>query len=69
MCDMCVRFRYVKADPPFIGIGLDISDSGREGCAVSTITITSQPAHWKGAVKVCGMCETQWGSVRSSGEV
>ena len=29
---------YVAADPPFIGIELDISDSGREGCAVSTLT-------------------------------
>lgn len=44
--------RYVKADPPFISIGLDISDSGREGCAVSTLTITCQPAHWKGTVQV-----------------
>jgi hypothetical protein len=25
--------RYAEANPPFIGIDLDISDSGREGCA------------------------------------
>lgn len=30
---------------------LDISDSGREGCAVSTLTITSEPKDWRGAVQ------------------
>lgn len=38
-----VSKRYVAADPPFMGIELDISDSGREACAVSTLTITSEP--------------------------
>ncbi len=33
----------MQADPPFIGVELDISDSGREACSVSTLTITSEP--------------------------
>ena len=41
-----------SASPPFNGIELDHSDSGREGCAVSTLTITAEPRHWEGAVKV-----------------
>lgn len=45
--------RYVEADPPFVGIELDQSDSGREGCAVSTLTITSEPKDWQGAVQAC----------------
>ena len=44
--------RYVAADPPFVDIALDISDSAREGCAVSTLTITAEPADWQGAVQV-----------------
>ncbi|KAL4457809.1 hypothetical protein ABPG75_012674 [Micractinium tetrahymenae] len=47
-----VNARYVEANPPFTGIELDISDSGREGCAVSTLTITSEPKDWQGAVQV-----------------
>ena len=31
---------------------MDHSDSGREGCAVSTLTITSEPRDWRGAVQV-----------------
>ena len=45
--------RYVQADPPFVAIELDQSDSGREGCAVSTLTITSEPKDWRGAIQVC----------------
>ncbi|MCO5603406.1 hypothetical protein L7F22_057556 [Adiantum nelumboides] len=41
-----------KADPPFIGIELDHSDSGREGCSVSTLTISAEPRDWRGAVSV-----------------
>ncbi|KFM27169.1 putative zinc protease PqqL [Auxenochlorella protothecoides] len=47
-----VNARYVEADPPFVSIELDHSDSGREGCAVSTLTITSEPGDWRGAVGV-----------------
>jgi hypothetical protein len=42
----------VRAEPPFIGIELDISDSGREGCSVSMLTITAQPVHWQETVQV-----------------
>jgi predicted Zn-dependent peptidase len=44
--------RYVAADPPFVDIALDISDSAREGCAVSTLTVTAEPGDWRGAVQV-----------------
>lgn len=48
-----VNARYVDGKPPFIGIDLDHSDSGREGCAVSTLTVTSEPSDWRGATQVC----------------
>ena len=38
--------------PACLPAELDISDSGREGCAVSTLTITSEPKDWRGAVEV-----------------
>jgi hypothetical protein len=44
--------RYAEGEVPFIGIDLDISDSGREGCAVSTLTVSSEPADWEGATAV-----------------
>ena len=47
-----VNARYVAQDPPFVGIEFDHSDSGREGCAVSTLTITSEPKDWRGAIQV-----------------
>lgn len=47
-----INARYVAADPPFVAIEFDHSDSGREGCAVSTLTITSEPKDWEGAVRV-----------------
>lgn len=47
-----INAQYVAANPPFLAIELDHSDSGREGCAVSTLTITSEPNDWKGAVRV-----------------
>ncbi len=47
-----INARYVDGNPPFIGIELDHSDSGREGCAVSTLTITSEPKDWRGATQV-----------------
>ncbi|KAG2437818.1 hypothetical protein HXX76_005438 [Chlamydomonas incerta] len=47
-----INGRYVTGQPPFLSIALDISDSGREGCAVSTLTVTSEPADWRGAVSV-----------------
>ncbi|KAG0577820.1 hypothetical protein KC19_5G184500 [Ceratodon purpureus] len=47
-----INTRYKSANPPFNGIELDHSDSGREACTVTTLTITAEPNHWKGAVKV-----------------
>ncbi|CAD7695599.1 unnamed protein product [Ostreobium quekettii] len=47
-----INARYSQQDPPFMGIEIDISDSGREGCCVSTLTITSEPCDWRGAVRV-----------------
>eukprot|EP00271_Cylindrocystis_brebissonii_P022866 TRINITY_DN898_c0_g1_i1.p1 TRINITY_DN898_c0_g1~~TRINITY_DN898_c0_g1_i1.p1 ORF type:complete len:1519 (-),score=355.87 TRINITY_DN898_c0_g1_i1:1045-5601(-) len=44
--------RYKSGSPPFLGVELDHSDSGREGCTVSTLTVTAEPRNWKGAVKV-----------------
>jgi predicted Zn-dependent peptidase len=31
---------------------LDFSDSGREGCTVTTLTVTAEPRHWKEAVQL-----------------
>ncbi|KAL6754220.1 peptidase M16 inactive domain-containing protein [Haematococcus lacustris] len=44
--------RYAAANAPFVKIELDISDSGREGCAVSTLAIKAEPRDWEGAVGV-----------------
>lgn len=55
--------RYVEAAPPFINIDLDHSDSGREGCAVSTLTITSEPRDWQGAIQVT----PEGGGIKCSG--
>lgn len=49
--DIC-NFVLQSANPPFNGIELDHSDSGREACTVTTLTITAEPNHWDGAVKV-----------------
>lgn len=54
-----INRRYVTADPPFISIDLDHSDSGREGCTVSTLTISSEPKDWRGAVQVCTLLLTR----------
>ena len=35
----------------FVSVELDHSDSAREGCAVSTLTITSEAEHWAEAVR------------------
>eukprot|EP00850_Spirogloea_muscicola_P018683 SM000174S03338 [mRNA] locus=s174:45802:51599:- [translate_table: standard] len=47
-----INTRYKSASPPFTAIELDHSDSGREGCTVSTLTVTAEPRHWEGAVRV-----------------
>lgn len=47
-----VNQRYNRGEPRFVGIELDISDSGREGCCVATLTVTAEPGDWQGAVEV-----------------
>ncbi|CAG9466529.1 unnamed protein product [Pedinophyceae sp. YPF-701] len=47
-----INGRYVQDDAPFISIEMDSSDAGREGCCVSTLTITSEPKDWRGATSV-----------------
>lgn len=41
-----------SANPPFSTIEMDHSDSGREGCSVTTLTIVSEAKDWRGAVQV-----------------
>lgn len=51
-----INGRYsAQATPPFISIEMDHSDSAREGCTVSTLTITSEPKDWKAAVQVIAL--------------
>ncbi|WJX84438.1 hypothetical protein P8452_67014 [Trifolium repens] len=33
-------------------VELDHSDSGREGCTVTTLTITADPKNWQNAIRV-----------------
>eukprot|EP01018_Ginkgo_biloba_P031971 Gb_23136 [translate_table: standard] len=47
-----INTRYKSSNPPFTAIELDHSDSGREGCTVSTLTVTAEPRNWRDAVKV-----------------
>ncbi|EFJ12171.1 hypothetical protein SELMODRAFT_446750 [Selaginella moellendorffii] len=47
-----ISTRYKSANPPFISIELDHSDSGREGCTVTTLAVTAEPKDWSGALKV-----------------
>lgn len=44
--------RYSTGNPSFLAIDIDHSDSAREGCTVTTLTITSEPKDWRGAVAV-----------------
>ena len=41
-----------SSNPPFTAIELDHSDSGREGCTVTTLTVTAEPKNWRNAIKV-----------------
>lgn len=44
--------KFQSSNPPFTSIELDHSDSGREGCTVTTLTVTAEPQNWQGAIKV-----------------
>ncbi|CAN1837818.1 Stromal processing peptidase, chloroplastic [Linum perenne] len=47
-----INTRYKSSNPPFTSIELDHSDSGREGCTVTTLTVTAEPKTWQSAIKV-----------------
>lgn len=43
---------FQSSNPPFTSIELDHSDSGREGCTVTTLTVTAEPKNWQSAIRV-----------------
>ncbi|AQL04847.1 Stromal processing peptidase chloroplastic [Zea mays] len=47
-----INTRYKSSNPPFTSVELDHSDSGREGCTVTTLTVTAEPQNWRSAIKV-----------------
>ncbi|XP_039024549.1 stromal processing peptidase, chloroplastic-like isoform X2 [Hibiscus syriacus] len=47
-----INSRYKSSNPPFTSVELDHSDSGREGCTVTTLTVTAEPKNWQDAIKV-----------------
>ncbi|KAL6996046.1 hypothetical protein U1Q18_006181 [Sarracenia purpurea var. burkii] len=47
-----INTRYKSSNPPFTSIELDHSDSGREGCTVTTLTVNAEPQNWRSAIKV-----------------
>ncbi|VFQ95828.1 unnamed protein product [Cuscuta campestris] len=47
-----INTRYKSSNPPFTSVELDHSDAGREGCTVTTLTVTSEPKNWQSAIKV-----------------
>ncbi|EPS66722.1 hypothetical protein M569_08054, partial [Genlisea aurea] len=47
-----INTRYQSSNPPFTSVELDHSDSGREGCTVTTLTMTAEPHNWRDAIKV-----------------
>ncbi|KAH9694153.1 Stromal processing peptidase [Citrus sinensis] len=47
-----INTRYKSSNPPFTSVEMDHSDSGREGCTVTTLTVTAEPKNWQSAVRV-----------------
>ncbi|KAH6829419.1 Insulinase family protein [Perilla frutescens var. hirtella] len=47
-----INTRYQSSNPPFTSVELDHSDSGREGCTVTTLTVSAEPRNWQNAIKV-----------------
>ncbi|XP_056162823.1 stromal processing peptidase, chloroplastic isoform X2 [Syzygium oleosum] len=47
-----INTRYKSSNPPFTSVELDHSDSGREGCTVTTLTVTAEPKNWQSAIRV-----------------
>lgn len=48
----CLFSSFQSSNPPFTSIELDHSDSGREGCTVTTLTVNAEPKNWQNAIKV-----------------
>ena len=40
------------SNPPFTTVEMDFSDSGREGCCVTTLTVIAEPKNWKEALQL-----------------
>ncbi|KAL2252040.1 UNVERIFIED_CONTAM: Stromal processing peptidase, chloroplastic, partial [Sesamum indicum] len=47
-----INTRYQSSNPPFTSVELDHSDSGREGCTVTSLTVNAEPQNWQNAIKV-----------------
>ncbi|KAJ4702388.1 stromal processing peptidase, chloroplastic-like [Melia azedarach] len=47
-----INTRYKSSNPPFTSVEMDHSDSGREGCTVTTLTVTAEPKNWQSAISV-----------------
>ncbi|KAG2723585.1 hypothetical protein I3760_02G176500 [Carya illinoinensis] len=47
-----INTRYKSSNPPFTSVELDHNDSGREGCTVTTLTVTAEPKNWQSAIRV-----------------
>ncbi|KAL5199647.1 hypothetical protein ABZP36_020850 [Zizania latifolia] len=47
-----INTRYKSSNPTFTSVELDHSDSGREGCTVTTLTVTAEPQNWRSAIEV-----------------
>ncbi|CAA0811256.1 Insulinase (Peptidase family M16) family protein [Striga hermonthica] len=47
-----INTRYQSSNPPFTSVELDHSDSAREGCTVTSLTVTAEPQNWENAIKV-----------------
>ncbi|KAI9088143.1 hypothetical protein K1719_030120 [Acacia pycnantha] len=42
-----IKTIYKVSNPPFTSVELDHSDSGREGCTMTTLTINAEPNNWQ----------------------
>lgn len=47
-----IHENFQSSNPPFTSVEMDHSDSGREGCTVTTLTVTAEPKNWQSAVRV-----------------
>lgn len=47
-----INQRYVSDGASFLSIESETADSGREGCAVTLLTVQAEPKDWDSAVRV-----------------